>query len=246
MDKTAIIFSKIAALKKSFDGLDYGGMGRALGRHVEHLFPIYTSLTKEIQGALPELYSDLPDLNIPKPLSPAPTDKALYNKNDITPLIKNLDYILEIRANFRVGEKAEEVQKPKRVFITHGRSKEWYKVQAHLEKDLGYSTLELAQEANLGRTVLQKLNEEAQKCGCAIIVMTGDDVHGDEVRARENVMHEIGFFQGKYGLNNIILLHEEGVNIPSNIHGLVYISFPKDTVEATFAGIQRELKIILP
>ena len=77
--------------------------------------------------------------------------------------------------------------------------------------------------------------------------MTGDDMAADgEIRARENVMHEIGFFQGKYGLSNVVLLHEAGVNIPSNIHGLVYISFPKDTIEATFGELMRELKVILP
>jgi predicted nucleotide-binding protein len=129
------------------------------------------------------------------------------------------------------------------VFISHGRSNEWFKVQSYLEKDLNVKTLELAQEASQGRTVLQKLNEESQKCRFAVIVMTGDDITGDQVRARENVMHEIGFFQGKYGLKNIALLHEEGVNIPSNIHGLVYIPFPKNTVEATFGALYREIKV---
>lgn len=170
----------------------------------------------------------------------------LYAKYQIEPIIQNLNYILEVRANYRIGEKVEAQEKPNRIFISHGRSKEWYKVQAYLEKDLRLTTLELAQEPILGRTVLQKLSDEAGKCGHAVIVMTGDDVMGDEVRARENVMHEVGFFQGKYGLGNITLLHEEGVNIPSNIHGLVYISFPKDTVEATFGALYRELRAQLP
>lgn len=115
-----------------------------------------------------------------------------------------------------------------------------------LEKDASYNTIELAQQPNLGRTILQKLDEEASKCIVAIIVMTGDDVIDEsQVRARENVLHEIGFFQGKLGLSKIILLHEEGVNIPSNIHGLVYISFAKDTIETTFGAIFRELKVII-
>jgi predicted nucleotide-binding protein len=76
--------------------------------------------------------------------------------------------------------------------------------------------------------------------------MTGDDIlENGEIRARENVLHEIGFFQGKLGLDKIVLLHEEAVNIPSNIHGLVYIPFPKDMVEATYGALQRELKVIM-
>lgn len=75
--------------------------------------------------------------------------------------------------------------------------------------------------------------------------MTGDDVtQADEARVRENVMHEIGFFQGCYGRNLVILLHEEGVNIPSNLHGLVYIPFPKGNIEAGFHVLTRELKAI--
>lgn len=37
-------------------------------------------------------------------------------------------------------------------------------------------TFELAQEQNLGRTVLQKLQEETSGCTSAVIVMTGDDI----------------------------------------------------------------------
>jgi predicted nucleotide-binding protein len=102
-------------------------------------------------------------------------------------------------------------------------------VQDYLERDLHLLTLELAQEPNKGRTVLQKLDEESNACSFAVVVMTGDDDLGiGAPRARENVMHEIGFFQAKYGLANVCLLHEEGTNIPSNIHGLVYIPFQRD------------------
>ena len=73
--------------------------------------------------------------------------------------------------------------------------------------------------------------------------MTGDDLDSDgNPRARENVMHEIGYFQGKFGLSAVCLLHEEGTSIPSNIHGLVYIPFPKGYVNATFSALMRELK----
>ncbi|NQV19111.1 MAG: nucleotide-binding protein [Armatimonadetes bacterium] len=74
--------------------------------------------------------------------------------------------------------------------------------------------------------------------------MTGDDIISKgEIRARENVMHEIGFFQGKYGLEKVCLLYEEGTNIPSNIHGLVYIPFPPNIIDATFGSLSRELKV---
>jgi predicted nucleotide-binding protein len=75
--------------------------------------------------------------------------------------------------------------------------------------------------------------------------MTAEDVTADgAARARENVIHEIGYFQAKYGLAKVCLLHEEGTNIPSNIHGLVYIPFPKGTVSAALGALSRELRAL--
>lgn len=239
MDKKSVLFAKIAGLKKNFETIDRG-MGRVFGSHVEHLFPIYEKLTKEIKEILPELYSDLPVIDIPKAKGKS-SSGSIYNYFEILPLTKNLDYILEVRAHSRIGEREFAKEKMESIFISHGRSKEWYKIQSYVEKDLNYSTIELAQQPNLGRSVLQKLNEEANKCNAAIILMTGEDLlENDEVRARENVLHEIGFFQGKLGLDKVVLLLEEGVNIPSNIHGLVYIPFPKDTAEAALGALTRE------
>lgn len=137
--------------------------------------------------------------------------------------------------------------RPDRVFLSRGRSGDWREVQAYIERDLQIKTLELAQQANKGRTVLQKLDEESGQCSFAVVVMTGDDDLGTEnPRARENVMHEIGYFQGKFGLNNVCILYEEGTNIPSNIHGLVYVSFPKGMVRATFGDLARELREVFP
>lgn len=244
MDEISIIFAKIAALKKNFDSLNFGSSNRIIGNCVESLFPLYFDAIEKLKQKLPELYSDIPDIPLPSSRDVASiggTAKQYY-RIEIDPLIRNLNYVLELRANYRIGEKIENQNRPNRIFISHGQSTEWYKVQSFIEKDIQLKTLELAQEPSIGRTVLQKLNDEANRCGYAVIVMTGDDIVGDQKRARENVMHEIGFFQGKYGLQNVTLLHEEGVNIPSNIHGLVYIPFPKDTLEATFGALFRELK----
>lgn len=244
MSKESIIFAKVAALKKSFENIQFLG-NRCLGNSIEPLLPRYENLILQLKSEYNDLYEDLPELPLPKTIGTS-NQNTIYEKFSIDPLINNLDYVLELYSNMRIGDKVEEVIKSNRIFISHGRSEEWRKLQAYLEKDLEKNTLELAQEANLGRTILQKLYEESRKCTIAVIVMTGDDLtEGGEIRARENVMHEIGFFQGIYGLNNVVLLHESGVNIPSNIHGLVYIPFPKDMIEATFGALMRELKVLI-
>ena len=73
--------------------------------------------------------------------------------------------------------------------------------------------------------------------------MTGDDEDADGLRrARENVIHEIGFFQGAYGYTRVVLMHEDGVSMPSNIQGVVYIPFTKGLIEAGLHVLQRELR----
>lgn len=245
MSKQSIILAKAAALKKSFENIEYELGTRCKGSSLEPLIPRYESVINDLKLEFDGIFEDLP--NLPLPVSKGKTLSGnLYLKESILPLINNLDYALELHSNMRIGERVDDKIKSNRIFISHGRSEEWRKLQSYLEKDLKYTTLELAQEANLGRTILQKLYEEAKKCSISVIVMTGDDTSDTgETRTRENVMHEIGFFQGFYGLSNVVLLHEIGVNIPSNIHGLVYIPFPKDTIEATFGALHRELKVLI-
>lgn len=246
MDEISVTFAKLAGLSKVLNDRLAGG-GRLFDPiSVTDYFERYNKLAHQLVNYLPELYGDLTIGNPPEPNKSAHNNgRGYFGIGEMLTLRRDIDYIIEVRANSRIGEKTSFREEKTHIFISHGRSTEWYKLQAFVERDLEYKTIELAQQPNIGRTVLQKLDEESNKCFAAIIAMTGDDLIQDgEVRARENVMHEIGFFQGKMGLSNIVLLHEEGVNIPSNIHGLVYVPFPKGTIEATFGALQREIKVI--
>ena len=96
--------------------------------------------------------------------------------------------------------------------------------------------------ANNGLTIVEKLERASNYCNAAIILLTKDDETKDGgMRARQNVIHEIGFFQGKLGRKNVILLCEEGVEIFSNISGIVRISFSLNHFEETYEDLRREL-----
>ena len=240
MSEIPVIFAKVAALHKVLkDQLNALRNRSYLPYELFEFFSRYEVIRQQLIDKLPELYLDLPVRNSP--------DGSLTS-DQLAPLVADLEYILEVRANSElksnlVSKDRDPSERPGRVFISHGRSPDWREVQVYIEKDVKFETLELAQEPNKGRTVLQKLDEESNSCSFAVVVMTGDDDIGiGAPRARENVMHEIGYFQGKYGLANVCLLHEEGTNIPSNIHGLVYIPFPKGLVSATFGVLGRELR----
>jgi hypothetical protein len=129
-----------------------------------------------------------------------------------------------------------------KVFITHGLSSDWSLVQNFIELKLKLSTVELAEQINKGRTIINKLEDASKDCSYAVIVMTGDDKNEDGTPiSRENVMHEIGYFQGRFGLDKVCILHEQGVNIPTNLSGIAYIGFVRGSIESTFYKLKREI-----
>jgi len=77
----------------------------------------------------------------------------------------------------------------------------------------------------------------------AFLVMTAEDEQTDgTVRARENVVHEAGLFQGRLGFTRAIVVLEEGCQEFSNIHGLGQIRFPKGRIAAAFEEIPKVLE----
>lgn len=243
-DTVGNIFAKLEGLYKIVSNRVEGAGTYFDPPSVQEYFQQYAKLRDELKKLLPDLYSDLIVRDLPQSSGTTDFDGRGYIRIDnLYTLIRDIDYIFEVRKSGNFGGISEEKQNC--IFISHGQNPDWLKVQVFIEKDLQIDTLELAQRPNKGRSVLQKLVEESNSCLFAVIVMTGDDeIEDDAPRVRENVMHEIGFFQGKYGLEKVCLLYEDGTNIPSNIHGLVYIPFPKGYINATFGALQREIKAV--
>ena len=258
MANVAVALAKLAGIRKALDDAlndDHKKAGHMpiqnftvleVGRYFTGAAAQLAILREE----LPDLFGDfvempvVPKIEMAKATQQNPAEYR-YGRSQLEVLKRDIDQIFELRANSELAAPSAAASAPRRVFISHGRAPDWREVQAYIEKDIGLPTLELAQEANQGRTILVKLWESSRQCDSAVIVMTGDDLDAaGQARARENVIHEIGFFQGKYGLDRVCLLHEEGVSIPSNIHGLVYTPFPKGMVRASFGVLIRELRAL--
>jgi predicted nucleotide-binding protein len=80
----------------------------------------------------------------------------------------------------------------------------------------------------------------------AVLVMTGEDESPDgTLRARQNVIHEIGLFQGRLGFTRAIALVEEGVETFSNLQGVNHVKFACGHIDGTvghvLATIRREV-----
>jgi predicted nucleotide-binding protein len=119
----------------------------------------------------------------------------------------------------------------KKVFIVHGHNDTLKYEIAHSLQKAGLDVTILHEEANKGRTILEKFSEHAAEVGFAIVLLTADDegrtkdslLAGLQARARQNVVFELGFFFGRLGRGRVCAVLESGVEIPSDLHGLVYV-----------------------
>jgi predicted nucleotide-binding protein len=138
---------------------------------------------------------------------------------------------------------SKEQIKGGKVFIGHGRSKLWARVQLFLKDELKLDTFTFESESRTSESIIQILEEFLSTSSFAILVLTAEDETVDgKIRARQNVIHEAGLFQGRLGFDKVVLLKQDTTEELSNLAGLQYISFNGDNVEQTFYELQRKLK----
>jgi predicted nucleotide-binding protein len=139
------------------------------------------------------------------------------------------------------------------VFVVHGRDTEREVQVARLLEQAGdHAVTILHEQPHRGRTLLEKFEDHAVDSSYAIVLLTADDVGAlakrDErqpaeewhYRARQNVVFELGFFAGALGRSKVAVLHDEGLQLPSDIQGLAYI--PLDAGGAWQAKLLLELR----
>jgi predicted nucleotide-binding protein len=133
------------------------------------------------------------------------------------------------------------------VFIGHGSNKIWRDLKDHLQDKHGIQIVAYETGARAGHAIRDILQEMVSKSSFAILVLTGDDEQADRsVRARQNVIHETGLFQGRLGFSRAILLLEEGVEDFSNMDGIQHIKFAKGNIKETFGEVLATLRREFP
>lgn len=176
-------------------------------------------------------------------LWPTPSDPI--NKDDALPaMLKRLAQLEQLISSLNsVTETALSPAHGKKVFVGHGRSPVWRELKDFLFDRLGLPWDEFNRESVAGISTTERLNQMLDASSFAFLIMTAEDEHADAtLHARENVIHEIGLFQGKLGFRRAIVLLEDGCQPFSNIHGLTYISFPRDRISASFEELRRVLE----
>jgi len=114
-----------------------------------------------------------------------------------------------------------------KIFIVHGHDGELKEAVARIVEKQNIDPIILSEQANTGLTIIEKF-EKNSDVGCAICLFTADDLgrskseSSDKPRARQNVVFEAGYFIGKLGRERIIILSDSGIEIPSDLAGVVY------------------------
>ncbi len=148
------------------------------------------------------------------------------------------------------------VQDSRRVFLVHGHDEEAKQSVARFLEKLELEPVILQEQPNKGRTVIEKFEAHAD-VAFAVILLTPDDIgypreHDDQKRprVRQNVILELGYFIGRLSRSRVCALSKGSVEIPSDIHGVVYVPMDegggwklKLATELKQAGIDIDLNL---
>jgi predicted nucleotide-binding protein len=156
-----------------------------------------------------------------------------------------------------ISEKHDKIKvtSSKNIFIVHGRDHVPMKELKTMLFEFGLNPIVLHEQPSGSRTIVEKL-EKYSDVGYAFVILTPDDSALPDTlpiippfppelpfkqRARQNVVLEFGYFIGLLGRDKVCCLHKGNVELPSDMHGIVYIPF-EGSVEEIRPRIMKELK----
>jgi hypothetical protein len=169
-------------------------------------------------------------------VDPRPRAELARGLNTLRSPRERLDYAEAPIPPERIASETRPVRRG--IFLVHGHNAAAKQAVARfLDHVTETGAVVLGEEADAGRTIIEKFDQYAAEAGYAVVLLTADDEGRKrgtkeelEPRARENVILELGCFVGTLGPERVALLYEEGVELPSDIAGVLYL--PLDETEA--------------
>ncbi|GAD60498.1 hypothetical protein MBEBAB_2748 [Brevundimonas abyssalis TAR-001] len=138
---------------------------------------------------------------------------------------------------------AHNEDKSLHIVIGHGRSPLWKDLKEWLQDGYDCTVHEFNSQSIAGVSTKERLEALLDLADVAFLVMTAEDEQADgTVRARMNVVHEAGLFQGRLGFKNAPILLEDGCEEFSNIAGIGQIRFPTNDLNPAFRELAKYLK----
>lgn len=142
------------------------------------------------------------------------------------------------------GEDLTQKEISNAIFIVHGHDNGIKQSVARLTEKLNLQPIILNEKENQGQTIVEKF-EKHSNVGFAVVLLTADDMGGkkdssQKPRARQNVILELGYFIGKLGRKRVCVLYFDGVELPSDLAGVLYVKL--DEGESWKYQLAKEIK----
>jgi hypothetical protein len=112
------------------------------------------------------------------------------------------------------------VPQSRRVFVVHGHDEGTREAVARLLERLDFKPIILHEQANQGRTIIEKVEAHGD-VAFAVILLTPDDEgcaagSTPEPRPRQNVLLELGYFIGRLGRGRVCALRRGEMELPTD------------------------------
>lgn len=174
-----------------------------------------------------------------------------YRFETIVSRLSNMEGLLELlKTEAQLTGFVEDVKVPsfelsRKVFIVHGHDDGVREAVARFLEKIGFQAIILHEQANQGRTVIEKVEVHGD-VGFAIVLLTPDDTgckvgNTPNPRPRQNVLLELGYFIGRLGRDKVCaLITSDNMELPTDFAGVVWERFDRSGGWKTVLG--RELQ----
>ncbi|HLP55075.1 MAG TPA: nucleotide-binding protein [Fluviicola sp.] len=176
------------------------------------------------------------------------SEAAQQRLNDFVEILNGTPEKRPVTAINGVNGKQEEPQ----VFVVYGHDNHSREQLEHILLKVGIKPFVLGNTTGGGLTIIEALEKQVGVCGSAkagIVLLTPDDMGYSKKagaqtirpRARQNVVLEMGMLLSKFGRTHTTILIKGELEHPSDIHGIIYLSY-KDHVKEIAVRLFKRLE----
>lgn len=158
-------------------------------------------------------------------------DAAMKTRNLLETYKESEELIVQDRRDHATPTEAQPVS-PTDIFVVHGHDDEMREAVARKLEKLGFNPVILHEQANMGRTIIEKFSDHSD-VGFAVVLLSpddkvvSDDAGNTKYRARQNVVFELGFFIGKLSRARVVVLFRthDDFEMLSDYSGVLYTAY---------------------
>lgn len=127
---------------------------------------------------------------------------------------------------YQFGEWVKSVTTKKHVFFGYSSSaiETAAKIRVFLQR-IGLSVLDWASDFQPTDTIYSQIESAAANTSCAVFLFTREEntLDGGVLSPKDNLVFEAGYFAAAKGKKNTLIILEEGVSVPDDLTGYIFI-----------------------